>query len=61
MVVAGGVAQALMLPLIGAAAVYLRHRRVPAELQPSPFTTAALWTSATVMAAVASYSLWQLL
>ena len=27
MVVAGGLAQALMLPLIGLAAVYLRHKR----------------------------------
>jgi manganese transport protein len=55
MVVAGGLAQALMLPLIGLAAVYLRHRRLPPDLQPSPFTTAALWTSAAVMAAVAIY------
>jgi Mn2+/Fe2+ NRAMP family transporter len=55
MVVAGGIAQALMLPLIGLAAVYLRHRGVPADLQPSPFTTAALWFSASVMAAAALY------
>jgi manganese transport protein len=61
MVVAGGVAQALMLPLIGLAAVYLRHRHVPAELQPAPLTTAALWGSAIVMATVALYSLSQLL
>ena len=46
---------ALMLPLIGLAAVYLRHRGVPKDLQPSPFTTAALWLSATVMAAAALY------
>lgn len=55
MVVAGGIAQALMLPLIGLAAVYLRHRGVPKDLQPSPFTTAALWFSASVMAAAALY------
>ena len=61
MVVAGGVAQALMLPLIGLAAIYLRHRHVPAELQPAPLTTAALWGSAIVMATVALYSLSQLL
>jgi Mn2+/Fe2+ NRAMP family transporter len=61
MVVAGGMAQALMLPLIGLAAVYLRHRRVPAELYPTPLTTAALWTSAIVMAVVAIYSARQLL
>jgi manganese transport protein len=61
MVVAGGIAQAMMLPLIGLAAVYLRHRHVPAELQPSPLTTAALWGSAIVMATVAIYYLQQLL
>ena len=61
MVVAGGMAQALMLPLIGLAAVYLRHRRLPQELRPSPLTTAALWTSAIVMAVVAIYSVRQLL
>ena len=55
MVVAGGLAQALMLPLIGVAAVYLRHRRVPVDLQPAPLTTAALWLSAIVMASAALY------
>jgi hypothetical protein len=44
-----------MLPLIGVAAVYLRHRRVPEDLQPSPVTTAALWLSAIVMASAALY------
>jgi manganese transport protein len=55
MVVAGGLAQALMLPLIGLAAVYLRHRHVPKDLQPAPLTTAALWLSAIVMASAAVY------
>ena len=36
-------------------AVYLRHRRVPEDLQPSPITTAALWVSAIVMASAAVY------
>ena len=35
MVVAGGVAQAMMLPLIGGAAIYLRHRHLPADIQPA--------------------------
>ena len=60
MVVVGGVAQALMLPLIGLAAVYLRHRHVPAELQPSPITTAVLWGSTIVMATVAIYAITQI-
>jgi hypothetical protein len=55
MVVAGGLAQALMLPLIGLAAIYLRHKSVPKDLQPSPVTTAALWVSAIVMASAALY------
>jgi manganese transport protein len=57
MVVAGGVAQALMLPLIGVAAMYVRHTRLPRELQPSPFTTAALWLATAVMAGFAAYYL----
>jgi hypothetical protein len=57
MVVAGGVAQALMLPLIGIAAIYVRHTRLPRELQPSPFTTAALWIATAVMAGFAAYYL----
>jgi manganese transport protein len=55
MVVAGGVAQALMLPLIGVAAIHLRHARLPRELQPSAATTAALWISTAVMFAFATY------
>jgi manganese transport protein len=55
MVVAGGLAQTLMLPIIGLASVYLRHRHVPPEVAPSAATTAALWIAAGVMLAVAVY------
>jgi len=55
MVVAGGVAQALMLPLIGFAAIYVRHTRLPRELAPSPITTIALWISTAVMLGFATY------
>jgi manganese transport protein len=58
MVVAGGVAQALMLPLIGSAAIYLRHRHLPATVRPAPLTTAMLWFSTAVMLAFALYYLW---
>jgi len=57
MVVAGGVAQALMLPLIGIAAIHLRHTRLPSELQPSTMTTAALWIATIVMLGFAAYYL----
>ncbi|MGB2713564.1 MAG: Nramp family divalent metal transporter [Vicinamibacterales bacterium] len=55
MVVAGGVAQALLLPLIGIAAVYLRHTHLPHDIQPSRGTTAMLWLATAVMAAFALY------
>jgi Mn2+/Fe2+ NRAMP family transporter len=55
MVVAGGVAQAMMLPLIGIAALYLRHRHLPAEIRPSVTTTVLLWIAAAVMAGFALY------
>jgi Mn2+/Fe2+ NRAMP family transporter len=57
MVVAGGIAQALMLPLIGTAAIYLRHAALPDELQPSRVTTTVLWSSTAVMLAFALYYL----
>jgi manganese transport protein len=55
MVVAGGVAQALMLPLIGSAAIYLRHRHLPQEIRPADGTTFLLWFSTLVMLAFALY------
>ena len=58
MVVAGGVAQALMLPLIGAAAIYLRHTHVPPDIRPSALTTVLLWIATAVMAGFALYYLW---
>ena len=57
MVVAGGIAQAMMLPLIGAAAIYLRHAALPPELRPSRFTTTLLWLSTAVMGLFAAYYL----
>ena len=55
MVVAGGVAQALMLPLIGFAAIYVRHTQLPRGLQPSVLTTIGLWVSTAVMLGFALY------
>jgi manganese transport protein len=55
MVVAGGVAQAVMLPLIGVAAIYVRHTQLPRALQPSGATTAMLWLSTGVMFGFALY------
>lgn len=49
MVVAGGITQALLLPALGAAAVYLRHRRLPREIAPPLAVTALLWLAAVLM------------
>jgi manganese transport protein len=55
MVLAGGIAQAAMLPLIGIAAVYLRHKHVPEDIQPAAGTTVMLWIATAVMAGFALY------
>ena len=55
MVVAGGVAQALMLPLIGVGAIYLRHTKLPPDIRPSIVTTVLLWVATVVMAGFALY------
>ncbi len=59
MVKIGGVAQALMLPVIGFVAVYLRHRHMPKQILPKGWLTLALWVSAAVMAIMMGYSLFQ--
>lgn len=58
MVVAGGIAQALLLPLIGLAVVYLRHTHLPPEIRPSMATTILLWISTAVMFGFAMYYIW---
>jgi manganese transport protein len=55
MVVMGGLAQAALLPLIGLAAIYLRHVHLPPELRPSHATTLMLWTATAVMGGFAVY------
>jgi Mn2+/Fe2+ NRAMP family transporter len=57
MVVAGGIAQAVLLPVLGAAALYLRYR-LPPDVAPGPFVTAGLWTATVGMGVITSYSLW---
>jgi manganese transport protein len=55
MVMIGGIIQAVMLPIIGAAAIFLRHRRLPAQIAPSPATTAALWITTAAMVVLMGY------
>ncbi len=56
MVVAGGIVQALLLPLAGAGTLYLHHRFVPKELRPHPSVTVALWLATAVMAVAGVYA-----
>jgi manganese transport protein len=58
MVMLGGIAQSLMLPAIGLSAIFLRHRRLPPEIAPSPITTVALWvTTAAIVILMGYYAL----
>jgi manganese transport protein len=55
MVMFGGIVQALMLPIVGIGAIYLRHRRLPAEIAPSVLTTLALWATTAVIVVLMGY------
>jgi manganese transport protein len=57
MVVASGIAQALMLPVIGLGTIYLRRRHLPAAMAPAPWVTVLLWIAAFVITCVTAYSL----
>jgi Mn2+/Fe2+ NRAMP family transporter len=61
LVLAGGVAQALMLPVLGAAALWARHRRTDPALAPSRVWDLFLWLSCFAFIVVASWSLVTLL
>jgi manganese transport protein len=52
MVVAGGIAQSVMLPILGGATLYLRHRRLPREVAPPTWVTAGVWLATALMLAV---------
>jgi manganese transport protein len=56
MVRIGGIAQAMMLPVIGLGAVYLRHRLLPKDIQPSQWVTVGLWVAAALITWLMGYS-----
>ncbi|HVX11451.1 MAG TPA: Nramp family divalent metal transporter [Pirellulales bacterium] len=56
MVLLGGFAQAATLPVISAAALYLRFRRTDKRLAPSRFTDVCVWFAFLLIAAAAIYS-----
>lgn len=55
MVMIGGIVQAVMLPVIGAGAIFLRHRRLPPQIAPSRATTTALWATTGAMVVMMGY------
>jgi manganese transport protein len=57
MVKAGGVAQAAMLPILAIGALYLRHKRLPAEVAPNRLSTVVLWVAAVMMIVAVGYAL----
>jgi manganese transport protein len=57
MVVAGGILQALLLPLAGLGTIYLHHRHLPSALRPARIVTVALWVATAIMAVAGVYGL----
>jgi hypothetical protein len=55
MVVAGGVAQAFLIPIIAAGTLYLRYRHLPKESVPSRTMTAGLWFASIVIISLMAY------
>ena len=55
MVMAGGVAQSLMLPVIAVGALFLRHRKLPEEIAPSTGTTIFLWIATFAIVCLMAY------
>ena len=55
----GGVAQALMLPMVGFSTVYLRHAHLPKAVLPKGWLTLALWVTSAVMLVMMGYSVLQ--
>ena len=55
MVKLGGVAQALMLPIIGLATIYLRYRHLPNAVLPKGWITLGLWISSLIAAVMMAY------
>jgi manganese transport protein len=58
LILISGIGQAMLLPFLGGAALYLRYRRLDAPLRPGRVFTAMLWLSAASFAAVGLWQLW---
>lgn len=58
MVMFGGIAQAVSLPMIGAAALYLRYKRTDPRLRPGKAWDAFLWVSCLALCGAAAYGIY---
>jgi Mn2+/Fe2+ NRAMP family transporter len=56
MIVACGIAQSIMLPLLGAAALYFRYRRTDSRLKPGRLWDLMLWTAFAAFLIVGAWS-----
>ena len=56
MVKIGGVAQALMLPIVGATVLHLRYVHLPKSIIPRGWITLTLWIATLIMAVMMGYS-----
>jgi hypothetical protein len=61
LVLTGAVGQGLLLPFLGAAALYFHHRRLSGVIHSSPMWTLCLWLSALGMMLAGGYQLVQTL
>ncbi len=59
MVFIGGIAQAMMLPVLGLVAVYLRYKRVDRRLTPGVIWTFFLWLSLSFFLIAAAVGFWK--
>jgi|KBSSwiStaDraftv2_1062776.scaffolds.fasta_scaffold09870_5 manganese transport protein len=57
MVIAGGLAQAMMLPVIGLSTIYLRHKYLPETIAPLRIVTIALWFATALIVVLMGYYL----
>jgi Mn2+/Fe2+ NRAMP family transporter len=58
MVIMGGFVQAATLPVISAATIYMRYRRLDPRLAPSRITDICLWLAFISITLVAGYAIW---
>lgn len=58
MVLAGGIAQSLMLPIICIGTLVLHHRYLPKELRSSKLVTIALWLTTIIISCLMAYWVW---